>query len=199
MIADWLIKLFDATGFLTRNHCGPWSKPLIIVYVTSNILITLAYLLIPLGLVTIWRQRRHDFNYSWLLILFAAFISSCGLTHVCDVLVFWWPGYRFFTLVSATTALLSVFTALWIPLVTRSLARLPTLATFQAINAELERASDLKEAAIHESRATISALRRQVDHLERMRKTGLWVAEQESALRDLKVVLDSPLVKEAPQ
>ncbi len=56
MIVDWLVKLFDATGFLTRNHCGPWSKSLISVYIASNILITLAYLLIPLGLVSIWSK-----------------------------------------------------------------------------------------------------------------------------------------------
>ncbi len=102
-------------------------------------------------------------------------------------------------MISAITALLSVFTAIWIPLVCRVLAELPTLSSFQDINAELKQASDLKEMAINESRATIHALRRQVDHLERMRKTGLWVAEQESALRDLKIVLDSPFIKEAPQ
>ena len=68
---------------------------------------------------------------------------------------------------------------------------------FQKITSELKQAIALKEKAINESRGTIAALRRQVDHLERMRKTGLWVAEQESALRELKTALDSSSVKEA--
>ena len=35
----------------------------------------------------------------------------------------------------------------------------------------------------------VKALSRQRDHLERMRATGLWVAEQESALRDIRATL----------
>ena len=26
MIVDWITNLFDATGFLTRDHCGPWTR-----------------------------------------------------------------------------------------------------------------------------------------------------------------------------
>ena len=70
---------------------------------------------------------------------------------------------------------------------------------FQKINHELEQAVALKEEASNESKATIAALRRQVNHLERMRQTGLWVAEQESALRELKTVLDSSNAKEVPK
>ena len=29
MIVDWFTTLFDATGFLTRDHCGPWTDSLI--------------------------------------------------------------------------------------------------------------------------------------------------------------------------
>ena len=62
---------------------------------------------------------------------------------------------------------------------------------YERVNQELQSAVALKEEAINESRATIAALRRQVNHLERMRQTGLWVAEQESAFRELKTVLAS--------
>jgi hypothetical protein len=40
-------------------------------------------------------------------------------------------------------------------------------------------------------------LRRQLNHLEHMRRTGLWVAEQETALRELKTALDSSFATEA--
>ena len=52
----------------------------------------------------------------WMLLLFAAFIAACGLTHVCDIVVFWWPGYRLFTLISVSHGhISSVYTALLLP------------------------------------------------------------------------------------
>jgi hypothetical protein len=199
MIYDWFTKLFEATGFLTRDHCGPWSGSLVWTYILSNIVITLAYVLIPIYLYIIWRKRRYDIPDSWLFLFFAAFIAACGLTHVCDIVVFWWPAYRLFTLISAVAACLSVCTAIRLPYVTKSLVELASLAIFHNINRELELAMALKQEAINESKTTIAALGRQVDHLERMRKTGLWVAEQESALRELKLVLDSSFAKEGPK
>ena len=67
------------------------------------------------------------------------------------------------------------------------------------VNRELESAITRKEEAINELGGTVAALRRQVNHLERMRQTGLWVAEQESALRELKAVLASSSNQEASQ
>jgi hypothetical protein len=198
MIVDWFVKLFDTTEFLTRDHCGRWSGSLVLTYIIANGFITVAYIIISVCLCVMWRKRRHDTDYSWLLLLFAAFIAACALTHVCDILVFWWPGYRLFTLIAAVTAIISVYTAFRLPYVTRALVSLPSRSLFQKIHRELEQAIALKEDAINESRATIAVLRRQVDHLERMRRTGLWVAEQESALRELKTVLESPFVREAP-
>jgi two-component system, chemotaxis family, sensor kinase Cph1 len=191
MIVDWFMKLFEASGFLTRNHCGPWSDTLVRAYIASNVVITMAYVLIPLCLLIIWSKRRHVVEYAWLLLLFAAFITACGLTHLCDVVVFWWPGYRLFTLISSVTALLSVYTAMWLPSLTSTIIRLPTAAMYERINQELEQAVARTEKASNESKATIIALASQVNHLERMRQTGLWVAEQETALRKLKVVLES--------
>jgi hypothetical protein len=196
MIVDWFMKLFEASGFLTRNHCGPWSATLVRAYIASNAVITLAYALIPFCLLIIWIKRRRDMEHAWLLLLFTAFIVACGLTHVCDIVVFWWPGYRLFTLISSVTALLSVYSALWLPFVTATIVRLPTIAMYQQVNRELEQAVARKEEANKEVKATIAALRRQVDHLERMRTTGLWVAEQETALRELKLVLESTSSKE---
>ncbi len=196
MIVDWFNQLFQDTGFLTRNHCGPWSETLVRAYIASNAQIALAYLFIPICLFIVWHKRRHDVDHAWLILLFAAFITACGLTHLCGMVVFWWPAYRLFTLISSVTALLSVVTAVWLPSLTAAIIRLPTPAMYQKINQELKQAVALREEAINESKATIAALQRQVNHLERMRQTGLWVAEQESALRDLKTALDSANAQE---
>jgi hypothetical protein len=196
MWIKWIFDLFDATRFMTRGHCGPWSESLKPAYIASNLLIAIAYLILPLGLLQIWRKRRHESDFHWILLCFAAFISACGITHLCDVAVFWWPCYRLFTLVSAITATLSVGTALTFPWVLPILLALPSPERFERVTRDLERNVRLKDAAIADLNRTVDALRRQVDHLERMRQTGPWVAEQESALRELKSILDSPSVKE---
>jgi hypothetical protein len=38
---------------------------------------------------------------------FAAFILFCGMTHLDEIIVFYWPGYRFFGVIDAITAILS--------------------------------------------------------------------------------------------
>jgi hypothetical protein len=197
MIADWFTTLFDANGFKPRGQCGPWTESLAQVYIFANGLTTLAYLIIAARLYAIWKRRRSDTSGGWMILPFLTFFAGCASTYACDVAAFWWPAYRLFTLASIVTAVLSVSAALWLPEVTRTLADMPSLSMFQTITSELKQAISLKENAINESRSTIVALRRQLDHLERMRKTGLWVAEQESALRELKTVLDSSSVKEA--
>jgi len=197
MILDWFKTLFDATGFQTRGRCGPWSESLVHFYVFSSSLITLAYVIMAACLYSIWRKRRTDTQHEWILLLFVAVIAVCGVTHACDVAVFWWPGYRLFTVFGAVAAILSLTAALCLSRLTQVLVDIPSLARFQTITSELTQAIALKEKAINDSRATIAALRRQVDHLERMRMTGLWVTEQESALRELKTALESS-TREAP-
>lgn len=199
MIVDWFRELFNAHGFMTRNHCGPWSQSLMRIYIASNGLIALAFILVAVCLYLIGRKRGREIAYGWLLPCFASVFAACGLTHVCDIAVFCWPGYRLFTAVNVLTAILAVSAAVWLPRLTKILLDMPGPSVFQRVNRELQQAIALKERAINESRETIVALRRQVDHLERMRQTGLWVAEQESALRELKTVLESSVPMEVPR
>jgi hypothetical protein len=199
MIVDWFRTLLDADGFLTRGHCGPWSESLKLAYVASNAIIALSYFLIPLALYVLWKKRRQDIREPWILLCFVGFITFCGLTHVADVAVFWWPGYRLFTLISAVTAVLSIATAMVLPWVVSVVLDYPTPEQFRRLNIELRTAVEQKDAAISGLSDTVAALHRQLDYLEHMRRTGLWVAEQESTLRELRKVLESSLVREAAE
>src|SRR5277367_371595 len=154
MIVNWFTNLFDATGFLTRDHCGPWTETLKLVYIVSSGFIALAYILTAVCLYLIGRKRRREIDYGWLLPCFAVVFATCGLTHVCDVAVFWWPGYRLFAVIMVATAIMSVSTALWIPWLTRMVLSIPTQAQFRTVNLALERALALKDEAINESRGT---------------------------------------------
>jgi hypothetical protein len=197
MIVDWIKALIDTSPFLTRHHCGPWSEPLMQVYVISNGFIALAYLLIAVCLMVIWRKSRGDKTCGWALVTFAASIATCGFMHICDIVVGWWPVYQLLTLLSAVSALLSFATVMWLPWLTGLALKLLTPERFRQITLELENAIKLKDRAISDLNGTVSALHRQLNHLERMRSTGLWVAEQETALRELKTALDSSFATEA--
>jgi hypothetical protein len=199
MVVDWIKELFDPSEFLPRGHCGPWSESLKLSYIVSNALIAVAYFLIPIALYVLWKARRRDVEQPWILLCFVGFITSCGLIHVCDITVFWWPCYRLFTLVSVVTAILSMTTAMLLPQAVRVALNVPTPEQFRRTNAELERAVRQKDEAVDSLRETVAALSRQVKHLEHMRRTGLWVAEQEATLRGLKAVLAAPILNEAPQ
>ncbi len=122
--------LFDTAPFITRNHCGPgWTDNLIVLSRLFNFLIFFAYFSIPMTLSFVWLEMRrrartnvlvHDVQEilresRWIIVMFVTFIFACGLTHLCDVLVFDWPPYRFFTLIDALTALASVPTAVLLP------------------------------------------------------------------------------------
>ena len=189
MTVDWLRALFDTIGFLTRGQCGPESETLKRISIAANGSIALAHLLVAVYLYVVWRRFRADIQYAWMFLVFTNFIVIGGLTHVCDIAAFWWPGYKLFTMINVVTALLSVYTMFLLPWMTKTALTTPSPALFRTVKSELEQAIALKEKAINDSMCTIAALRRQVDHLERMRTTGLWVAEQESALRELTTTL----------
>jgi hypothetical protein len=197
MIVDWMKELIGASGFLTRDNCGPWSEPLMQVYAVSNWFIALAYLLIAGCLIVVWKERRRDMKCGWVLVTFATFFATCGLTRFCDTLTFWWPVYQLLTMLSVVSALLSFATLMCLPWLTGLALNLLTPERFRQVTLELENVIELKDRAINDLNGTVSVLHRQLNHLERMRTTGLWVAEQETALRELKTVLDSSVGTEA--
>jgi hypothetical protein len=197
MIGDWINALFETSPFLTRDDFCPWSEPLMQVYVVSNGSIALACLLIAVWLMVIWKKRRREMKCGWVLATFTAFIATCGCQHICAITLLWWPVYRILTLISVASALLAFATTMWLPWLTGLALNLLTPERFRQITLELEGAIKLKDRAIYDLNGTVSVLRRQLNHLEHMRRTGLWVAEQETALRELKTALDSSFATEA--
>ncbi len=107
---------------------------LVWLHALSDILIWLAYLMIPLVLAFFaWRRRTLPFH--GLFFLFSLFIFSCGFSHLLDALMFQVPVYRLFGLVKAITAVASWATLLaMIPIIPQALDRFRTqdrLATLE--------------------------------------------------------------------
>jgi hypothetical protein len=92
-------------------------------------MIWLAYLAIPIVLVSFTRRRNLPFH--WLFLLFGAFILSCGTTHLLEVVTSYRPVYRLLGLLKLVTASVSWATVIaLVPVVPRVLAM--TLAADEA-------------------------------------------------------------------
>ena len=119
---DFLTNLFNSSDFMPRRYCGNWTSELVWLHIGSDILIWIAYLMIPFVLIYFARRRR-DFPHLWMLWMFAAFIISCGFTHFLEATAFYWPAYRLMGMVKAITAGVSWATVVGlVPLVPKVLA-----------------------------------------------------------------------------
>jgi hypothetical protein len=101
-------------NWMPHGHCVNWNAYLLAGEVASNLVIALSYFAIPVALVIIAR-RYPGFKAGPVLWMFAAFIVSCGATHVMDIITIWVPCYWLDMWVRAFTAVSSVVTAfvLW--------------------------------------------------------------------------------------
>lgn len=73
--------------------CGAMS-PLGQLVLASDLAIAFAYFSIPVAMLLVVRHRREDVPYPWLFMLFAAFILSCGLTHLVHAIQMPWTTFE---------------------------------------------------------------------------------------------------------
>lgn len=102
--------LFSSQGFMPHGHCYLWRPALVWLHVLSDGAIAAAYLTIPLTLGYFLR-RRDDLPFSAVFWAFAAFIVSCGMTHVLEIYTLWNATYWLSGVVKAFTAVASLATA----------------------------------------------------------------------------------------
>lgn len=117
-------KLFDTSDFPARWHCGNWTVLHGWTHILSDSAIFAAYMAIPVALAYFIRRRRDlPRPIPATFWLFGAFIVACGLTHLCEAIIFWKPIYRLAGFAKATTATVSWFTfALLIPVIPKALS-----------------------------------------------------------------------------
>jgi len=132
-------RLFDASGFMPRWQCGDWSSELGWLHIVSDCLIFIAYACIPLSLM-FFVVRRRDIALKGIVWLFVAFILSCGLTHLLDASMFYYPAYRLLGVMKAITAAVSLATVVALFRVMPTAMSLPGIAEAHKIaQREIER------------------------------------------------------------
>ncbi|HEY9710840.1 MAG TPA: ATP-binding protein, partial [Oculatellaceae cyanobacterium] len=135
-----------------------WKPGLVWLHLISDAIIALAYYSIPLTLFYFVRKRQ-DLPFYWIFLLFAAFIISCGTTHIAEIWTLWHPTYWLSGILKAGTAIISLFTAMeLVPLVPQALA-LPSPT-------QLTQANEALHAQIEERLRVENELRRLQDELE---------------------------------
>ncbi|XGV96505.1 MAG: PAS domain S-box protein [Leptolyngbya sp. BL-A-14] len=160
-----VMTLFAGTNaFIPHGHCYLWQPELVGLHLLSDGLTALAYYSIPLTLFYFVRKRA-DLPFTWLFLLFSAFIVACGTTHFMAIWTLWHPAYWLAGALKLLTASISVVTAvLLVPIVPKALS-LPSpreleianwalqqeVAERKRIEAELIRTRDLREAIFNES------------------------------------------------
>jgi hypothetical protein len=106
---DFLRQVSGAGEFLPYGYCYMRNPGLVWLHVISDSLIALSYFTIPFTLLWFVRKRR-DLPFSWMFVLFGAFIVACGATHVMEVWNLWHAQYWLAGGLKAVTAIASVTT-----------------------------------------------------------------------------------------
>jgi two-component system, NarL family, sensor histidine kinase UhpB len=174
-----------SSGFLPHGTCYLWNPQVMWLHVISDGVITLSYYCIPLALVYLVR-RRQDLPFNWIFWMFGAFIRGCGTTHLMEIWTVWHPTYFLSGIVKATTAAISVATALaLIPLIPKAIA-LPSPQQLRSVNSELER----QVAARTQRERDLMRLTQQLEHRIKER-TGELEAINKSLEKEIAVSLQA--------
>ncbi|WP_254565803.1 PAS domain S-box protein [Oscillatoria sp. HE19RPO] len=146
-------SLLLTENFIPQGHCYLWNPVLVWLHAGSDLAIALAYFSIVAMLIYFVRQRP-DLPFSRIFLLFAAFIITCGFTHLMEVWTLWRPDYWISGSIKALTAGISLLTAL------KMVPTLPAALALPRAKAELEATNQALEGEIKERQQAEAALKR---------------------------------------
>jgi len=177
--------MFDFSRYMPHGHCMQWEEGLVILHVVSDTFIALAYFSIPFALL-VFATKRRDVDFRLIFFLFAAFILSCGLTHVFGISTLWYPDYWTEGWMKMATAIVSVVTAvvLW-PIIPKAL-RIPNPHTLARANEQL--AAEVQEHK--RTRGKLEQLNQQLEErvAERTRELEQSVSDLDKLRHDMVTI-----------
>lgn len=192
-----------------------------VLHITADIFISMAYFSIPVALIYFLR-RRKDLKFKAIFVLFAAFILSCGLTHLFSIYTIWRPDYWTEGYLKLITGLISIVTALslW-PLIPLAL-KVPSHQQLENINLRLQEQIEQREKAelqlqqlneilkenldektreAHEAGQEVQKMREEVVSVcawtKRVLDEGQWVSFEEYLQNHLDISFSHGISKEA--
>ena len=110
-VSEFFEQLFSVDGWPARWYYGNWSGFHGWLYIVSDLAIWAAYFIIPVLLIP-FIKKKSSLPLPTVFWLFGAFILFCGLTHLFDAIIFWWPAYRLSAMLQFITAIISWITVI---------------------------------------------------------------------------------------
>jgi hypothetical protein len=105
-------------------------------------------------------------------------------------MAFWSSAYRFYALVDAVTAILTVASALTLFYFVPIFAQPRSLVLSSGDHENTSRALALKDREICDLHETVGMLCKQMDSLERIQRSGQWFANQQRLLEQVRSRID---------
>jgi Cu+-exporting ATPase len=173
----------QGAGRIEGVLAGTMPPALMMVMAVANGLTVISYASIPVFL-GVCIQKRRDIPFSWIIVLFGAFIFACSATHFFHILGLWLPvGWWQATADSFCAAIsLATAVAVW-PQLPKILA-IPSTAQLRTLNTALRR----EKAVLEETQALLRASYAEVEErvAERTRHLHREIAEREQAEAQVK-------------
>jgi len=160
-VFDFVQYLLDASPFKKPYECGGWTPLLIHATIASNFLIFAVYAAIPILLIG-FSSKRGELAFvvrRRLVLLFAAFIFFCGVTHLLRGFSFYWPAYRLQVVVNIITAAVSWVTVVVMGIVGVRQRDYSSIREWESLHEEVkalqQTISDLRRFAEEEAKKSV--------------------------------------------
>lgn len=158
-----MLEHLDSSHFMPHGHCFLWIKELLFLHVGADLFIALAYFTIP-GALIYFSRHRPDVSLKPVFILFAAFITACGVSHLFGIWTMWHPDYLAYGIIKLITATVSVLTAIYIWKGMPQALLWPSPLQLRTTNEELRRENELHRQTHEALRESEVILRGAFDH-----------------------------------
>jgi len=192
---DVLRLIFTPGNFEPHSVHFASTPGLLWTLIVVNVLIAVAYLILPAQLFYIYVKRR-DFDFSWVFIVIAFFGVWCSLTHIMNAVVFFYPVYWLEGIINVITGVVSFAAFIAYIVATPLILKLANPAELN------EKTKNLSTEVEHRTRA-VAELKTLNENLLRTNKEiferGKEVEEinKQSVARELKMVELKKIIEEA--
>ncbi|HXB21842.1 MAG TPA: PAS domain S-box protein [Candidatus Solibacter sp.] len=151
LIWPTLMRDAFASDFLPHLYCYLGKPGLVWTHVAADSLIGMSYVAISVTLAYLIYRGRRDIPFHWMFLAFGLFIIACGGTHFVEVITIWNPIYVFSAGVKIFTALVSVLTAVLLPVTVPRILNVVRNAKTSEENTARLRVSESRLSAITET------------------------------------------------